>query len=680
MASPARTEPRAHRALTYRPHLDGLRTVAVYLVVLFHAGLGAFAGGFIGVDVFFVLSGFLVTSLLLRDLTATGRVAWQNFYSRRVRRLLPAAYITLIVTAIVYAAIATPTEMRDAMGGFRAAFLYVANWHFIGQATDYFAADVNKNPVLHFWSLAVEEQFYLAWPLLLGGLYFVAHEAGRWRWWFMRAAVAIGTVVSVAVAVRLDTTNPVRAYYGTDARAYQLLAGALIALTPQLTRLGRHRRAAEVSTWLVPLSLLALCVVGTSQVDASPVSRGIAAAVITSVLIVALENTRPSATKELLSSAPFAYLGRISYGIYLWHWPVIVVLTHDHVLSPFAVFLIAAPISTALAALSFKFVEHPVRVSEWLGRYKTPVIATGLAVGLIAGLLLMPTILDAGSNKVSVAGASGTDGQTISLDWVAARNDVPEIPDCLDKPVSACTVTRGRGSRVLLMGDSDARMWMPTFTDIAKQRSWTFSAAIFPGCPWQNGLQYAGSPVVTRNCEAHQRDWYGRVVKALDPDVIILAQLAYDDPASPRKFLDASGGIVRFGTQDYDDLLVHRTRDTLRSLERSGRKLVLLEPIPIPPGDFDPLSCLSDSGSLSKCAYQATKKPTMLEKFFRSEARRDDIVAIDLDKVVCPRLPTCDPVVDGKIVRRDQVHLTATFARLLAPQVASQLTAHGIAR
>ena len=112
MASPARTELRAHRALTYRPHLDGLRTVAVYLVVLFHAGLGAFAGGFIGVDVFFVLSGFLVTSLLLRDLTATGRVAWQNFYSRRVRRLLPAAYITLIVTAIVYAAIATAARMN----------------------------------------------------------------------------------------------------------------------------------------------------------------------------------------------------------------------------------------------------------------------------------------------------------------------------------------------------------------------------------------------------------------------------------------------------------------------------------------------------------------------------------------------------------------------------------------
>jgi hypothetical protein len=421
-------------------------------------------------------------------------------------------------------------------------------------------------------------------------------------------------------------------------------------------------------------------VVGTNTVHASPVSRGVVAALITSVLIVALETTGPSATKQLLSSAPFTYLGRISYGIYLWHWPVIVIATHDRDLSALQTFLIAAPVSTALAAISFKIVEHPVRASDWLNRYKTPVIATGLALGLVAGLLLMPAILDSGSNTVSVAGATGNDDRTLSLDWVAAYNDVPAIPDCLDKPVSACTVTRGTGPRVLLMGDSDARMWMPTFTQIARERSWTFSAAVFPGCPWQRDLQYAGEQAVTRKCAAHQRDWYGRVVNALDPDVVILAQLAYDDPASPRKFLIGSRSAVRFGEQAFDDLLVHRTRASLQALERKDRTLVLLEPIPIPPGDFNPLSCLSDGGSVSKCAYQATSKPTKLEKFFRSEARRPDIVSIDVDRLVCPRLPTCDPVLDGKIVRRDQVHLTATFARLLAPQVAQALSEHGVKR
>ena len=165
--------------LRYRPHLDGLRAVAVYLVVAYHSRLRGFAGGFVGVDVFFVLSGFLVTSILLRDLTSRGTIEWRRFYSRRVRRILPASVLALTVTAVVYAAISSPSEMQDALGGFRAAFVYIANWFFIHQSTDYFAADVNRNPVLHFWSLAVEEQFYLLWPLALGALYAVSRSVGN---------------------------------------------------------------------------------------------------------------------------------------------------------------------------------------------------------------------------------------------------------------------------------------------------------------------------------------------------------------------------------------------------------------------------------------------------------------------------------------------------------------------
>jgi peptidoglycan/LPS O-acetylase OafA/YrhL len=153
----------------------------VYLVVAFHAGLGRMSAGFIGVDVFFVLSEFLVTQILMRDLASNGHVRFRQFYSRRVRRILPAAFIVLVATAIVYAAIASPAETLDALGGFKAAFLYVANWHFIRQSTNYFAANINSNPVLHFWSLAVEEQFYLVWPMILGALYFATRGFGRRR-------------------------------------------------------------------------------------------------------------------------------------------------------------------------------------------------------------------------------------------------------------------------------------------------------------------------------------------------------------------------------------------------------------------------------------------------------------------------------------------------------------------
>jgi len=168
----------------YRPWLDGLRAIAVYLVVLFHVGNGKFSGGYVGVDVFFVLSGYLVTQLLLRDLTGVGGLRFGRFYARRVRRLLPAAFVALLVTTTVWVAIASPVAVADAIGSFKAAFLYVTNWYFIHHASGYFGADITTNPVLQFWSLAIEEQFYLLGPLALGGLFLAGSRrrvAGRRR-------------------------------------------------------------------------------------------------------------------------------------------------------------------------------------------------------------------------------------------------------------------------------------------------------------------------------------------------------------------------------------------------------------------------------------------------------------------------------------------------------------------
>jgi len=188
----------------YRPHLDGLRAVAVYLVVLFHAGSGWFPGGYVGVDVFFVLSGFLVTQLLLRDLRHQGTIRFGRFYSRRFRRLLPAAFVALTVTALVYTAIASPAEVLAAAGSFKAAFLYSTNWYFIHQATGYFGADITTNPVLHFWSLAVEEQFYLLWPLALVGAFALTRHMDRTRQRrTIQIAVAVGALASVVLALSL---------------------------------------------------------------------------------------------------------------------------------------------------------------------------------------------------------------------------------------------------------------------------------------------------------------------------------------------------------------------------------------------------------------------------------------------------------------------------------------------
>jgi peptidoglycan/LPS O-acetylase OafA/YrhL len=669
--------PRRREHLRYRAHLDGLRTIAVYLVVAFHAGIFGFRGGFIGVDIFFVLSGFLVTSILLRDLTAAGRVDMRRFYSRRVRRILPAACLTLLVTAGVYAVIATPAEMLDATGGFRAAFVYVANWHFIQQATDYFAADVNGNPVLHFWSLAVEEQFYLLWPLLISMLFLATVKAGRWRWWLLRALVAALAFGSIFEAFHVATHNLERAYFGTDTRAYQLLVGALIALTPQLAKLRDRLRAGIQAT--VPIALAGLVFLGTSALDVSPITRGALVTFLTAVLIVGLENSRGGVTKAVLGAPPLTYLGRISYGTYLWHWPVIVVISREYTIGHWYLFVTTCVVATALSGISFHLMEHPLRASRRLDAYRLPTIATGLAISRGAGIVLIPAILDPGSGVVSRGAVPGGFKSNLRLlDWRAARRDLPSVPDCLGKPVDQCVVVHGRGKTLLLMGDSHARMWVPAFTQIARKEGLTLAVAIDSSCPWQRDLQYRSAVKFADSCRHHQADWYTRVVPQLDPDILVLVNHPYDDPARPQAMVGPDGRPTFPGDATFEETLADATTTSLRALRKGGRTIVLVEPVPVSMKDFDPVSCLSQDRPPNECAFRATTEPIGMERLYRSIGLRKDTITLNLDRLVCPRLPVCDAVIGNIIVRRDGTHLTATFARALAPQLETLLHAQHV--
>jgi peptidoglycan/LPS O-acetylase OafA/YrhL len=656
--------------LRYRPHLDGLRTVAVYLVVAFHAGLGLFEAGFIGVDIFFVLSGFLVTGILVRSLASGHGIRGRLFYSRRVRRILPAAFLTLVVTAVVYSILASPSQVLDALGGFKAAFLYVSNWYFIRQSNDYFAADVNANPVLQFWSLAIEEQFYLVWPVLLGGLVLATARVGRRRWWVVRSVVVVGGIASAALALQLARTDLSRAYYGTDTRAYQLLAGAALALTPQLLHLGN--RAARTARWASTLALLGLVVLATSLVGLGPITRGVVVVALALVLLVAIENADGGPARNVLSSRPFVYLGTISYGVYLWHWPVIVVASLEWDLSPIELFGLSCVAATALAALSFRLLEQPIRASRRLSGLKVPVIAIGFAASIVFGLFVMPAILDPGSGSITAATGSAAASPGLRLlDWRDAKEDVPELPDCLGKPVDACTVVRGTGKQVLLMGDSNAQMWIPAFTEIAEQRGWHLSVASYPTCVWQQDLQVLYTTLAA--CQAHQRDWYARVVPKVDPDLLVLTHHSLDEPRNPLAFVTPDFDWLRPETPGFEAELQKRTETALTQLERPGREIVLIEPIPDAPPDTDPVACLSQGGAPSACSYRATVDPTPLELVYRKLGRRPGVTTIDTDRLVCPRWPTCAAIVGDIITKRDANHMTATYARSLAPQIGALL-------
>lgn len=369
----------------YLPALDGLRAVAVAAVLAFH--LGRVRGGFLGVDVFFVVSGFLITRLLLAERETTGGIGLGRFWARRFRRLVPALLVVLVATVLASRWWLAGWRITGVRTDALAALAYVANWRFVASGQSYFATGIGPSPLRHTWSLAIEEQFYLGWPLLVVGATALARRLGT----AVRATVAaVATVIVVASAAwmavaagRLDLT---RVYYGTDTRLFALGAGALLAcgwdrfLAAPADRAARRRRAERMaiagSTALVPLAAL----VATTSEAAASSYRGAfqATSLLAAVAVAGLAGgVGPVAT--VLSSAPLRWLGRRSYGIYLWSWPVQVFAADRFRLDGWTLDLVVVLGSLALAALSFALVEDPIRTGRpiprpWAVRSDGPVL------------------------------------------------------------------------------------------------------------------------------------------------------------------------------------------------------------------------------------------------------------------------------------------------------------------
>ncbi|HEY2595233.1 MAG TPA: acyltransferase, partial [Chloroflexota bacterium] len=366
----------SRKRIPYEAGLDGLRALAVAGVFLYHANVSWMPGGFLGVDLFFVLSGYLITSLLLREFSERGTIQLRAFWGRRARRLFPA-----VAVVILFALLATLTIARDDLARTRAdalsALVYLTNWHEIIASHSYFNQFGRPSLLLHLWSLAVEEQFYLLWPLLL----IVGLRCLR------RGGTAVLTVLLAVGSCALmwmtynSSGDPSRVYYGTDTRAFTLLAGAFVAFAwPVGRRAFRGRRATGIATEAIGVAALAGVLVLFWRVqDYDPwLYRGgfLLMAVVAAILVVAV--SRPGAILgRLLGCRPLRWLGARSYGIYLWHWPIMQ-LTRPYVDVPLhgAPLIIGqAALTTGAAALSYRYVEMPIRagvaqqhVKGWLDR------------------------------------------------------------------------------------------------------------------------------------------------------------------------------------------------------------------------------------------------------------------------------------------------------------------------
>ena len=361
------TEPMP-RQLPHLPALDGLRAIAVIFVVAYHLDVGWARGGFIGVDIFFVISGFLITRLLIDEQGTNGRIAVIGFWIRRFRRLVPALVVMVGATLLATRWWGLPEQWDDVRRDGVASLAYVANWRFVFDRQSYFESAIGPSPLLHTWSLAVEEQWYLVWPIVMVGLLALAQRPRR------GAAIATMTVVLAAVAsaglmaALYDPADASRVYFGTDTRAQQLLVGAALAWfttwVPTLQDVPEHRvfrLASQIS--LVTLGVIAVTVDDTS----AWLYRGgfLAISVLAAVVVFGTATTHRRGAFNWLGGQPWGWIGRRSYGIYLWHWPVILFVGPAMGLEMATVPLIAVQLTVTLllAEMSFRLVEQPVRRS-----------------------------------------------------------------------------------------------------------------------------------------------------------------------------------------------------------------------------------------------------------------------------------------------------------------------------
>jgi peptidoglycan/LPS O-acetylase OafA/YrhL len=613
--------------------LDGLRLLAVAAVMAFHFGLPHAAGGFLGVDLFFVLSGYLITSLLLVQVD-DGRVDLLGFWTRRLRRLIP-ALLALMVVMVAWGALAAPSVLRDHLrGDITATLFYVANWHFVS-ASSYFASDGTRSPLEHMWSLAVEEQFYLAWPILLAVVAVVARQ-GRQRRIAVAVLAATGFAVSLArLATLWSASGPDRAYLGTDSRIFEPLTGALLALLITSPRL----RATLVRFhW----PLLALGAVGlgwgfatlgraTGATTAYADGGGLVVA-LAAAAVIAATSTRNSRPTRILAWPAIAYLGRLSYAMYLWHWPLQVWTQRDGWwdLSGLALparVAILTGLTVALAALSYHLIEQPVRYGR-LSRILAP------RRTLVAVPLLLIVLFAVNANLV-----------------------VPRAGAAIGR------VTR----TIVLVGDSVPQRLGPDLARAAARYGYVVISATRGSCP------ATGVAVV----DAAGRPWGAGTVCAHDVPARQDAAVAAYHPAlvvwwsryELADRVDARGRPVAFASPAYWALQQQAFAARTAALTRDGAIVVAVQVERSGLGmatRCTPAKC----GPFLRRLINATAAQDHWNQFLASHTR-GSVRSISIEDMVCRdnASPCDDRLRDGTLARPDGTHYSPEAAPAVARAV-----------
>ncbi|HEY3010801.1 MAG TPA: acyltransferase family protein [Micromonosporaceae bacterium] len=647
---------------SYRPALDGVRAFAVAGVVLFHGGVGLLSGGFLGVDAFFVLSGFLITSLLLAERAATGTIGLVAFWGRRARRLLPALLVVLAVVVTVGRGLQRDDVSVGLLRGDALAALgYVANWRMIYRGSDYFTASAAPSPLQHTWSLGIEEQFYLIWPMVVLALL----GLGAWRQ--SRSVLLIVCLVGAAesaiagaVLYRADDVN--RAYFGTDTRAQALLIGAAAAvlLAWRPTVRPADQRATRRTAASVALGVAALFgVIGTAWLwthahgtDAWLYRGGLTAGALAIAAVIAHAVLSPtSVTARVLSLAPIVWLGKISYGVYLWHWPLFQYLDAERTgLAGANLLALRCAALLAISAASYVLIERPIRTGRWHAGLPRPVPVSAALVGVVAV---------AGTGAVVLAGTTPGTPQPVRPASIAL-SPMPTTTETAAAPMSRPGRRPGTKPRIDVFGDSVA--WT-LGTYLPEHPQLQVKVRAMQGCGiarlpdiWELDAPHTNYPGCTRWDERWRRG-----VQTDDPDVAVILLDRWELMA---RRLD--GAYQHVGEPAYDAYLTSELGLAVSIAGDRGARVVLLT------APYTHRAERPDGSLYGEDQPERVKAWNTLLRDYAAQ-HRDQVTVLDLNKVVCPK-GRFTWSIDGLRVRSDGLHFTpAGVQEVIAPWLLPRL-------
>jgi peptidoglycan/LPS O-acetylase OafA/YrhL len=657
-AAPQRYDGGVRTTLPHLRALDGVRGLAVAAVLAFHGG--RLRGGFLGVDAFFVLSGFLITALLLTEHAGSGRIGLGAFWARRARRLLPALLLMLAVVLVVSRWLLPAGELGALRADALATTGYVANWRLMDRGGGYFAQTAPPSPLQHTWSLAIEEQFYLIWPLLLLALLAATRPEGPRRRTVVVTACLVGAAASTlagAILSRGIVTD--RVYYGTETRAVALLVGCAVAalLVGRPAAEGRHRL-------LGGLALLGAAVTAGLWVHADGGAPwlyhgGLLAAALAVAAVIAHAVRSPhSPTARVLAVPPLVWLGRISYGVYLWHWPLFQWLDEERTgVGGLQLLVLRCAATIAVATVSYAAVERPLRTAPWLRRPLLTPSSAGAAMAATAAIAVLATVppavpqgppvnVDRALSKVMAAPRPGRSARTAA-------------PAPIQRPGRA----PGQLPRIDFFGDSVS--WT-LGTYLPPQHELAISVRALQGCGIATlpDIRYLDAPHTNYpGCDAWEARWR-KHVKADDPDVSVVLLDRWE--LMDRRL---GGRYQHVGDPQFDAYLDQQLDLALRIVGGRGAHVIVLTA---------PYTHRAERPDGSLYPEDSPARVDAWNVLLRAAAAQYHATVIDLNKEACPHgIFTWS--VDGVRIRSDGLHFTPQGVRqVLAPWLLPQLAAAAV--